>query len=80
MKYEPVVYMPPQLEPNVLYVSSEYETAIHLCACGCGMQTVTPFGQGWVVTEVSGKPTISPSILNPCGSHYFVRNGEIVWA
>lgn len=36
------VEMPPVLEHGKLYISKEYKVAIHLCACGCGIKTVTP--------------------------------------
>jgi hypothetical protein len=34
-----------------LYVSLEYATAIHACACGCGNEVVTPLSpNGWKLT------------------------------
>jgi len=77
-------FIPKELEEGILYVSLEYKTAIHLCACGCGLQTVTPINPpyGWVYIETNRLPTLSPSIGNfryPCKSHYFVRNGTIDW-
>ena len=79
-----VHYMPETLEPHTLYVSNEYEIAIHLCACGCGIKTVTPIGGplSWKYTETDGKATLHPSIGNqqfPCQSHYWIRDGKIVW-
>ena len=45
-----VTYVPQRLEPGKLYVSLEYSTAVHLCACGCGTKTVTPLAvNGWVL-------------------------------
>lgn len=85
-----VHYMPINLEEGKLYYSEEYGTAIHLCPCGCGHLTVTPVkgtwkdtSHCWDITIEDEKPTLNPSISNyqiPCKSHYFVRNGEIVWA
>lgn len=43
-RLERVGYMPKQLEPAVLYISQEFETAAHLCACGCGVKVRTPLG------------------------------------
>ncbi len=83
MKIEHVHYMPREKEPGVLYISREFEIAIHLCPCGCGEQSVTPIAppRGWTLTEHDGKVTLSPSILNRiCGAHYFIRDNEIVWA
>jgi hypothetical protein len=75
--------MPDTLDEGVLYVSRKYETAIHLCACGCKGQTVTPLRDGhWTLTMDNNGPTLDPSIGNqhwPCGSHYLVREGIIVW-
>lgn len=74
--------VPRPLEPDTLYVSMSYEVAIHLCACGCGDESVTPFDSGgWALTFVSELPTLNPSILNRrCRAHYFIRNGAVVWA
>lgn len=71
-------------EPGVLYFSEKYELAIHLCACGCGGETVTPIGNGgWTITfDADDAATLSPSIGNqswPCRSHYFVQHGKVVW-
>lgn len=81
---ERVNYMPESLSSGVLYVSVAFRLAIHLCACGCGSKTVTPLGRGeWSLEETSPGPTLHPSIGNfqfPCRSHYWVRDGEIVWA
>jgi hypothetical protein len=79
-----VKYMPPQLLDGVLYVSSEYAVAGHLCACGCGTKVITPLGPAeWTYSERNGCPTLYPSIGNwqlPCRSHYFIREGQIRWA
>lgn len=79
-------YMPrwKDKEPGILYFSEKYELAIHLCACGCGGETVTRTDAGgWTITfDDEGAATLSPSIGNqswPCGSHYWVQHGKIVW-
>jgi hypothetical protein len=81
------VYMdtiPENLEPGVLYISHRFKTAIHLCACGCGKQVVTPFSKGeWKLRESRNSASIYPSIGNwdfPCQSHYWIRNSKIIWA
>lgn len=81
-----IVYMdriPTDIEQGKLYVSRECKVAIHLCACGCGEKVVTPIDeQGWRFSDNKGKASLSPSIGNfefPCKSHYFVRDGKIVW-
>lgn len=75
--------IPETLEVGVLYVSEEFGVASHGCCCGCGVETVTPFGSpgGWSLTKHGGD-TVSlwPSILNRgCGAHYFVTANKIQW-
>jgi len=76
--------MPKVLEPGVLYVSQEFKTAAHLCACGCGEKVRTPLGATeWKLTDAPNGPSLYPSIGNwqqSCRSHYWIRCGEIVWA
>jgi len=79
-----VQYMPAELEPYTLYVSEEFDIAMHLCACGCGSKVRTPLGATeWSFTETDGGPSLSPSVGNwqqPCQSHYWIRRGLIQWA
>jgi len=57
------------------------------CPCGEGhlisIPTI-PTGKGiaWTITGLSsGVVTMYPSILNePCGAHFFIRDGKIIWA
>lgn len=81
-----VEYIPTseKMEHGVMYVSRMFQTAVHLCACGCGCQSVTPFGSihGWEFKSKGTKVSLSPSILNtncPNRAHYFVRDNKIVW-
>jgi hypothetical protein len=78
-----VRYMPATLEPGVLYVSEEFSTAAHLCACGCGAKIRTPLGvTEWTVEETAKGPTLWPSVGNwqqQCRSHYWFCCGEVVW-
>lgn len=75
-------YIPADPDPGNLYVSMQFETAVHLCACGCGSKVVTPFGpRDWVLT-FDGTVSLRPSVGNgqqPCRSHYFIRNDRIEW-
>jgi hypothetical protein len=76
--------IPDKLEALTLYVSDTYHTAIHLCACGCGYEIVTPLSgrMKWSLIESEQGVTLSPSIGNfslPCVSHYWIRNGRIKW-
>jgi hypothetical protein len=84
-------YMPSVLERGILYISHRFKIAIHLCACGCGGKTVTPFSEiidgvdiGWNVTEKDGKVTLRPSIgnfsgENPYHAHYYITENKIEW-
>lgn len=79
-----VELIPEELEEGVLYVSREYQTATHLCACGCRSRVVTPLGPlGWALTEREAGVSLRPSIGNsnfPCRSHYWIREGRVEWA
>jgi hypothetical protein len=83
-RLELVEFMPSKLQPGVLYVSQKYQTAAHLCACGCGEKIRTQLGPlGWEFTDEKRGPTLYPSIGNwqkPCRSHYFVRGGAVIWS
>lgn len=78
-----VQYMPKDLKQGVLYVSEEFETAAHLCACGCGEKIRTPLGRTeWKVEETADGPTLRPSVGNwqrPCQSHYWIIRGNVKW-
>lgn len=84
MRTEFVELMPSTLESGVLYVSQKYQTAAHLCACGCGEKIRTQLGPlGWQFINERPGPSLYPSIGNwqkPCRSHYFIRRGVVVWA
>lgn len=79
-----VHYMPKELQAGILYVSDEFDIALHLCACGCGLKVKTPLGPTeWSVRETRRGVTLRPSVGNwqqPCRSHYLITDGEIVWA
>lgn len=76
--------MPSVLEPGILYVSEEFETAAHLCPCGCGEKIRTPLGPTeWKFTEGRNGPSLSPSVGNwhlACRTHYWITDGRIIWA
>ena len=92
LTFEPkfVESMPRVKEHGILYVSYKYELAIHLCACGCGYEAVTPFDEklGWTLGEDrntddnTSQVTLRPSIGNwkfPCKSHYYITNNKVRW-
>lgn len=84
IKIQRVTQIPKELEPGVLYVSEEFGTAAHLCACGCGAKIRTPLGPtGWTFYDTPAGPTLRPSVGNwqqPCKSHYVINKGQIIWA
>lgn len=80
--------IPEALEYGVLYVSEKFETANHLCPCGCGNEVPIPISvrehcdMNWEYRRNGDKATFSPSLLNkhcPNKAHYFVRDNKIVW-
>lgn len=77
--------VPERLEESVLYISPKYATAVHLCACGCGNEVVTPFNpaSGWSLTFDGKTVSLWPSIGNwrvSCQSHYFINHNRAEWA
>ena len=86
MKFQLVLvkFMPKELEEGVLYYSKEYNTAAHLCACGCRSKIRTPILETeWKISFGKDGPTLHPSIGNwqlPCRSHYVINNGKVIWA
>ena len=84
IKLQRVHYMPKELKSGVLYVSEEFGSAAHLCACGCGAKIRTPLGPTeWSIEETGNGPTLRPSVGNwqqACQSHYWIYQGEIRWA
>lgn len=84
MTHKFVEFIPAKPEEGVLYISIEYKTATHLCACGCGERVITPISPvDWNMTFNGETVSLSPSIGNwrfACRSHYFIRNDNVVWA
>ncbi|MCZ7538193.1 MAG: DUF6527 family protein [Acidimicrobiia bacterium] len=79
-----VDWIPPDLEPGVLYITIEYATAVHSCACGCRARVVTPLTlKDWELRFDGETVSLSPSIGNwsfACQSHYWIRQNRIEWA
>lgn len=75
-------YIPAEPKPGNLYISMQFETAVHLCACGCKSKVVTPLGpHDWVLT-FDGTVSLRPSVGNgqqQCRSHYYIRNDRVDW-
>ncbi|MEL6113844.1 DUF6527 family protein [Photobacterium sp. SP02] len=79
-----VEFIPEQIESGKLYISDEYEIAIHKCCCGCGEEVVTPLSPvDWRYTITSHGVSLFPSIGNwkyRCKSHYFIQDNGVLWA
>lgn len=80
---------PENLRGKTLYIigeSSFYIYAVMLCPCGCNSKIHLNLVPGkrplWHFESTKGKPSLSPSIWRQvgCKSHFFIRNGEVVWA
>ncbi len=73
---------PTPMEPGLLYISTTYAIAGHICPCGCRREVVTKLSPArWRVIydgEVSLKPSVAATGL-PCNSHYFITRGEVEW-
>ena len=79
-----VTQIPEELEDGVLYVSMQFGTVVHKCACGCGEEVVTPLGPSeWQLTYDGKTISLAPSIGNwgfPCRSHYWIERNNVQWA
>jgi hypothetical protein len=86
IKHEFVEFIPDpeDMEEGVIYVSIEYDTAIHKCMCGCGQQVVTPLSPtDWKLIYNGESISLQPSIGNwdfKCRSHYWIKNGKVQMA
>jgi hypothetical protein len=74
--------VPRDLEPGVLYISTDYATAVHSCCCGCGERVVTPFTPtDWRMTFDGETVSIHPSVGNwnqKCRSHYVIQRNMVL--
>lgn len=81
-KNEFVRRVPAELEEGVLYICLDCDVVVHQCACGCGEKVVLPLSHEHWKLSYDGEVTLSPSIGNyqySCKSHYFIRNGKVIW-
>jgi len=73
---------PAPMEPGVLYVSTTYSTAGHVCPCGCEREVVTKLSPARWQLIFDGEVSLTPSVAAtglPCNSHYFITRGEVDW-
>jgi hypothetical protein len=76
--------IPEYPKTGVFYVSVEYATTLHLCACGCGHEIVLGISPDdwnlwWDGPTVSVRPSVGNWSL-PCQSHYLIRRNQVRWA
>ena len=76
--------IPEVLEEDTLYISIDYVTTSHLCACGCGAEVVLPLHPTkWHLTFDGATVSMAPSIGSrtlPCRSHYWIDQGFVRWS
>lgn len=76
--------IPDVLDEKSLYISLDYNTAVHSCACGCGEEVVTPLSKkDWKLIYDGESVSLSPSIGNwsySCRSHYWIKENTVKWA
>lgn len=84
VRHQFVEAMPSQIDEGVLYVSRRFNTAIHKCCCGCGLEVVTPLKPAkWSLKDHGSSVSLFPSIGNwsfPCQSHYWIERNQVRWA
>jgi hypothetical protein len=84
LQHKFVEFLPDKLEAETLYVSIPYATAAHKCCCGCDRDVVTPISPtDWRLIFDGRTVSLEPSIGNwafPCRSHYWIKQGKVVWA
>jgi len=66
IEHEFVEFIPSELKEGVLYVSVQYATAVHKCACGCGNKVVTPISPvDWQLLFDGDSVSLTPSMAHP---------------
>jgi len=82
--YEFIDEFPAVLAEKTVYISTPYASALHLCACGCGIRVITPLSpEDWSIIFDGVSIGLTPSIGNwsfPCKSHYWIRHGDVIWS
>lgn len=83
-KHQFVEFMPDFIQVGVIYISLEYKSVIHKCACGCGKEVNTPLHPtGWKMLYNGESISLEPSVGNwgfECKSHYWITNNKVEWS
>lgn len=88
MQVDSMRSVPDQLNSNWYIVGTPTPKWLILeCPCGCGdridvnlMRSQYPY---WVLSIENGLISLNPSLWrskNTCGSHFWIREGQIAWA
>ena len=81
LKHKFLEVIPDYLEEDILYISLQYKTVVHKCACGCGNEVVTPLTPNdWKLTFDGKTISLYPSIGNwsfTCHSHYWITKSVV---
>lgn len=84
LKHQFVEFMPDVIQEGVIYISLEYKSVIHRCACGCGKEVNTPLHPtGWKMLYDGESISLKPSVGNwsfDCKSHYWITNNKVEWS
>ncbi|WP_412464916.1 DUF6527 family protein [Flavobacterium mekongense] len=87
--FEYVADVPNDLKENILYFVGEqnyYWQVVMICPCGCKamlyMNLITDYEPHWKFSIVNKRVSLSPSIhrMVGCKSHFFIKNGKLIWA
>ncbi len=83
LNHKYVEFIPKVLDEGVLYISRRFNTASHLCCCGCSFKVVTPLNPAkWRLIDHGQTVSLSPSVglgALPCRSHYWIDRGQVDW-
>lgn len=74
-----VEFIPNELQVGKFYYSEMYQTATHICPCGCGQHIPIPIKEGeWQILNKE-KLTVVPSFQQrmKCMAHYVITDGYV---
>lgn len=84
VEHEFVEFIPQELAPGTVYISTTYATCAHHCLCGCRNKVITPLSPtDWRLTFDGVSISLDPSVGNwnfDCQSHYVISRGRVNWA
>ena len=76
--------IPFEIEEGIIYISTDVNTIVHLCPCGCKTEIITPIDPTeWKLTYDGETITLYPSVGvwgAQCKSHYWITKNKIEWA